>query len=444
MRPGSLRLRLVAGGAAAIIAALIMAGIGLTFLFERHVMRSLADDLDVHVRQALASIEVAPSGRPRLAREPSDPRFSEPLSGLYWQLNDPTGVVARSRSLWDGALPLPHDELPTGEVHQHRVAGPNNSALLAIERTISLNSNGTLMPVRIIVAGDLARVAKARQAFAMELVASLAILAAVLAAATWVQIGLGLRPLARLRDGIAAIRAGDAKTIEDGVPSEVAPLVQEINDLVLAQEGDLERARGRAADLAHGLKTPLSALAADVRILRARGDDQIADRIDDVSETMRRHIERELARARIRGKRGFGAITQTALKPLVLSLVSIQKRTPPGARLTFDVRLTDGQEIAMDKADIAEVLGNLLENASRYARSTVRLSVSQQGQVVIEDDGPGIPQEMRSWVMTRGGRLDQRPDGAGLGLAIVQDVLAAYDRTLVLETSELGGLRATF
>ena len=98
----------------------------------------------------------------------------------------------------------------------------------------------------------------------------------------------------------------------------------------------------------------------------------------------------------------------------------------------------------MDKADIAEVLGNLLENASRYARSTVRLSVSQQGQVVIEDDGPGIPQEMRSWVMTRGGRLDQRPDGAGLGLAIVQDVLAAYDRTLVLETSELGGLRATF
>jgi len=97
VRPGSLRLRLVAGGAAAIIAALIMAGIGLTFLFERHVMRSLADDLDVHVRQALASIEVAPSGRPRLAREPSDPRFSEPLSGLYWQLNDPTGVVARSR-----------------------------------------------------------------------------------------------------------------------------------------------------------------------------------------------------------------------------------------------------------------------------------------------------------------------------------------------------------
>ena len=183
MKPGSLRLRLVAGGAAAIISALILAGIGLTYLFERHVMRSLAEDLDVHVRQALASIEVGPAGKSRLAREPSDPRFSVPLSGLYWQLSDATGVAARSRSLWDAALPLPHDALPAGDVHQHRIAGPKNTELLAVERIISLKSNGVQMPVRIIVASDLARVARARQSFAMELILSLTILAAVLAAA---------------------------------------------------------------------------------------------------------------------------------------------------------------------------------------------------------------------------------------------------------------------
>jgi signal transduction histidine kinase len=444
VKPGSLRLRLVAGGAAAIVAALVIAGIGLTYLFERHVLRSLADDLDVHLRQALASIEIAPEGRAQLSREPSDPRFTEPLSGLYWQLSDANGVVARSRSLWDGALALPHDSIAAGDTHEHRVAGPNNSALLAVERTVSLQSNGAAMPVRIIVAAALARVAKARQAFAIDLILSLAMLAVVLAAATWVQIGLGLRPLARLREGIAAIRAGSAKTIEDGVPSEVAPLVLEINDLVRAQESDLERARGRAADLAHGLKTPLSALAADVRILRERGDHEIAGRIDEVSEAMRRHVERELARACIRGKRGFGAPMETKLKPLVGALISIQKRTAPGSRLVFEVDMADDQQIAMDKTDAAEVLGNLIENASRYASSTVRISALPDGQVAIDDDGQGIPQEMRTWVMTRGGRLDQRPDGAGLGLAIVQDVVAAYDRELRLDASPLGGLRAAF
>lgn len=444
MKRGSLRLRLVAGGAAAIIAALVLAGFGLTYLFERHLMRSLTADLEVHLRQALASIELNTAGQPQLIREPGDPRFSEPLSGLYWQLSMGTGAVTRSRSLWDVALPLPQDELLAGDMHSHRVAGPGQTELLAIERTVLLTSNNSPVPVRVAVAADLAKITKTRQSFARDLMLSLALLAAALAAATWIQIGLGLRPLARVREGIAAIRAGQTRKMEAAVPSEVAPLVQEINDLVAAQDKDLELARGRAADLAHGLKTPLSALAADVSVLRARGEHEIAGRIEDVGEAMRRHIEHELARARIRGKRGFNVGTATLLKPLLDSLVSIQRRTSTGERLTYQCAVLDGTEIAMDKADLAEVLGNLLENASRHAKSHVRVCFTSDSRVAIEDDGAGVPENLRVWVLKRGQRLDERAGGAGLGLAIVQDVLDAYDRRLVLETSSLGGLRAVF
>lgn len=444
MKTGSLRLRLVTGGAVAIIAALILAGIGLNYLFDRHVMRSLASELEVHLRQALASIELNAAGQPQLLREPTDPRFAEPLSGLYWQISTGGEVVTRSRSLWDTVLPLPSDALAVSEVHNHRIAGPGQSELLAIERTVFLGSIGTPTPVRMVVAADVAHFTKARQAFVRDLVPSLAMLAVALGAGAWIQISLGLRPLARVRDGIAAIRYGRSEHVDAIVPSEVAPLVKEINDLLAVQERDLERARGRAADLAHGLKTPLSALASDVRTLRDHGEAEIADRIEQIGEAMYRHIERELVRVRIRGKRGFNERAAARLKPLANSLISIQRRAASIRRLSFDIDIPDDAVVCMDKADLAEVLGNLLENASRHASSKVRLSLADNGHVAIDDDGPGVPENLRDWVLKRGRRLDERSDGAGLGLAIVQEVLEAYDRKLVLETSPLGGLRAVF
>ena len=444
MKTGSLRLRLVTGGAVAIIAALVVAGIGLNYLFDRHVTRSLASELEGHLRQALASIEMNAAGQPQLLREPADPRFSEPLSGLYWQITTGASVAARSRSLWDVRLTLPSDTLAIGDVHHHRIAGPGQTELLAIERTVFLTASGTPTPVRIAVAADIANITKARKAFVRELVPSLVVLAAALGAAAWIQISLGLRPLARVRDGIAAIRDGRSEHVDAVVPSEVAPLVNEINDLLRVQEADLERARGRAADLAHGLKTPLSALASDVRTLRERGEGDIADHIEQIGEAMYRHIERELARVRIRGKRGFNESAVAPLKPLANSLISIQRRAASNQRLSFDIDIPDDAVVSMDKADLAEVLGNLLENASRHANQKVRLSLAGNGRVAIEDDGPGVPQNLRDWVLQRGRRLDERSQGAGLGLAIVQEILEAYDRKLVLTSSPLGGLMVVF
>ena len=210
MRWNSLRLRLVAGGIVAILIALTIAGAGLILLFERHVARTIADDLDVHLKQLLAGIDVDPQGRLVVTRPPADPRFADPLSGLYWQVSDDRGQLLRSRSLWDTTMSLPVDEPAPGEMHRHEVPGPGGARMLVAERAVSLAVGDRRVPVRVAVAADLARVSAATAAFAKDLALALALLGLVLAVATSIQVGLGLRPLDALRRGVADIRAGAA------------------------------------------------------------------------------------------------------------------------------------------------------------------------------------------------------------------------------------------
>jgi signal transduction histidine kinase len=217
--------------------------------------------------------------------------------------------------------------------------------------------------------------------------------------------------------------------------------------LLDAQEREIKHSRGRAADLAHGLKTPLAALAGDARRLRERGQEVIARDIESVAEAMSRHVDRELARARASGAMHRKAGLSTELAPLVRSLVATLARTSSGAHIQFDEQIPAGLLVAMDRTDLAEVLGNILDNAARHAVSRVCVTGSQQvpgPSIVIEDDGEGIAAAVQSSAVERGIRLDQRGEGAGLGLAIVQDVLDTYDWRLALGTSDrLGGLKVT-
>ena len=160
MTRNSLRLRLVAGGAVAIVIALVIAGVALTLLFERHVARTVADDLDVHLKQLLAGVDISPENRIVVARPPADPRFSDPLSGLYWQISDDRDQLLRSRSLWDMTLPLPIDEPAPTEMHQHELPGPAGVRLLVAERQIRLKIGDRQVPVRLAVAVDLARASR--------------------------------------------------------------------------------------------------------------------------------------------------------------------------------------------------------------------------------------------------------------------------------------------
>jgi signal transduction histidine kinase len=445
MKWASLRLRLVAGGIVAILVALTIAGAGLVLLFERHVTRTIADDLDIHLKQLLAGIDVDPQGNLTMSRPPADPRFADPLSGLYWQVSDDRGQLLRSRSLWDTTLKLPADELAPGELHHHEVIGPGHARLLVAERIVQLTVGGRREPVRVAVAADLARVKAVTSDFAKDLAIALGLLGLVLAIATSIQVGLGLRPLAALRRGVADIRSGRRRHLPAAVPAEVHSLVEEVNALLDAQEQEIERSRSRAADLAHGLKTPLVALSADATRLRERGEADIAQDIEAVGDAMSRHVDRELARARVRGAVRRRVGVSTTLAPLVQSLIATLARTPAGSRIAFEPRIADSVQIPLDRTDLAEVLGNLLENAARHAATRVRISAGTAAEpfIIIEDDGPGIAPEQRARMLERGARLDERGDGAGLGLAIVQDVLAAYGWRLALGPSELGGLKAT-
>ncbi len=442
MSAGSLRVRLLLGGAVAIVVALALAGAGLSLLFERHLRRSLADDLDVHLRQLAASVDVSPDGQIAVLRPPADPRFAVPLSGLYWQAGDDAGQLVRSRSLWDAVLALPRDEPPQGELHRHELAGPSGQTLLVAERRVRFTVGDRPSWIRLAVAADLARVAAARRAMTADLAIALSVLAVTLGLAAWVQIRLGLAPLDAVRRGVAAIRAGRARRLAGSVPDEVRPLADEVNALLDAQEQALARARDRAADLAHGLKTPLTALAADARRLRAKGEGDVAADIDAVAQAMQRHVDRELVRARIGADRRRAVAAPVALAPLVDGLVATLSRTPAGERLRFECVIPPEAAVPIDHADLAEVLGNLMENAARHAAGRVRVSATVAGgpSIMVEDDGPGVAEGDHQRILERGRRLDTSAGGAGLGLAIVQDVLDAYGWRLGLGASALGGL----
>lgn len=443
MTRDSLRLRLLTGGLAAIAAVLTIAGVGLTVIFERHVARSLAEDLDVHLKQLLAGIDVDKAGSIVITRPPADPRFADPLSGLYWQVGDDDAHFMRSRSLWDTTLELGVDQPAPGEVHHHEIPGPGGSRLMVAERRVRLNTGGGPTMVRLAVASDLSRVTAAKSAFAHDVILALALLGVVLALATVIQVVAGLRPLDALRRAVADIRSGRSHRISVSAPAEVTPLIEEVNALLDAREQEIERSRNRAADLAHGLKTPLAALGADGRRLRKKGEEAIAADIEAAIGTMRRHVDRELTRARIRGGASFRGAT-TAVAPLVRSLVATVSRTDESARISFEVAIGDDASVTFDRTDLAEALGNLIENAANYARRQVRITWhSATSSIVVEDDGPGISPDLRATVLARGVRFDERGTGAGLGLAIVQDVLGAYDWGLELTTSALGGLQAT-
>jgi signal transduction histidine kinase len=271
----------------------------------------------------------------------------------------------------------------------------------------------------------------------------LALRAAVLIAAAWVQVGVGLRPLDAIRGRLEQVRSGETARLGHAFPDEVRPLASEIDHLLDAQEKAIARARMRAADLAHGLKTPLTVLSADAQELRSRGEERLADEIKTVAESMRRHVERELVRARtgFRGQAGPAA----PVRPVIDQVVEVLRRTPHGQKLSWKIDSTDELRSGMDAQDLTEILGNLAENAAAWAKNAVRICCqTDDGAVMlrVEDDGPGVPEEQIDAVLARGGRLDETRPGTGLGLAIVGDLVDAYGGSLALRRSSLGGLLA--
>jgi signal transduction histidine kinase len=427
-----------------VVLALGIAAVGLWLLFERHVERRVVLELESDLRQLVSGTTREADGALQVSRMPAEPRFLEPLSGIYWQITQqPEGPVLRSRSLWDTTLDLPPDVLGDGEVHQHLVRGPGGDRVLAVERSVELPTSLGGQRIRVAVAVHHAEITAAARDFGADLLPALGVLALVLIAAAWAQVTVGLRPLDSVRRQLGEVRAGHVARLGTAFPDEVRPLAAEVDHLLAAQEDAIARARARAADLAHGLKTPLTVLASTAEDLRERGDTAMADEVASVADGMRRHVERELVRARA-GQTSRGLPPQV-IRPVIDRVVGVLRRTPRGHDLDWRIQLDERLSATIDAQDLAEMIGNLAENAAKWTSGTVRFTGDADDDgvmIAVEDDGPGIPDDAVGVALVRGGRLDEAQPGTGLGLAIVSDLVEAYGGSLTLGRSPLGGLRA--
>lgn len=427
----SLKVRLMVLAALSIGLVLAASGVLLTYLFEQHIQRRVAAELEVRWNEIAGALTLDAADRVTLSREPADPLYRQPGSGTYWQIDAPGQPPLRSRSLWDEALALPADMGMEAGAEAVAVEGPEaGSALYALVRPVRLIGAGGPVPARLAVAVDRREIAALSEDYAADLMRGLLVIAAVLLVVALLQALLGLAPLTALRRSVAAIRAGTRARMGGGFVTEIQPLADDLDRLLDWRDQAVERARDRAGALAHGFKTPLTILSLEARKLDAAGESAHAAVLRDQVEAMRRVVERELARARIRGGQGgtaLGGGPATALAPLVAGLVATIRRLPHADAIAFEVAVPPGLGVRADRNDLGEVIGNLLDNARKFADGTVRVTaVAVDGAVTVsvEDDGPGFGAPAGD------GRND---DGSGLGLAIVEDVLAAYGASLSRE-----------
>lgn len=425
----SLRLLLFAGGMIAM--ALVAAWLVLGVLFERHAQRQLQTELEHHGVALIAALTLDAQQRPVLEHQPSDPRFSRPAGGLYWRVATAAHEL-RSRSLWDGRLPSLPDDASTGWL-AFPAQGVFEERVLVVGRRVRLTADG--LPVVVEVAADLSAVAAARAAFGQETAIFLLLLWIALASAAWMQVRLGLRPLRRVGSELDAMsRSIDARLNESAHPVEIQPLTHAINSFADRREQDVDRARQRARDLAHALKTPLTALRLQIDKLPPQAVQDMSHSLALLSGA----VEGELARA--------GAVNeqqQVAVAEVVDRLFAVIKRTPDGSPLTFRNQLPQGLQVPLGMESALETFGALIENAARHASATVEVDGRQDAQgcvITIGDDGPGIPAELRGAALGRGVRLDQRGARHGLGLSIAQSFVESTGGELSLSDHALGGL----
>lgn len=440
MSSGSLRWRLMLGAAITMLATLTLALFAMSLLFSRHIERRVAEDLEREALRLVAEISVDAAGKPHLATPPADPRYDSPVGGRYWQLTT-AGATARSLSLWDEDLPSPSTP-PTDQWRVREANGPFNQRVMVLERSVSVQ--GARGPITVRLAQNIADLRVARNQFRRELGLFLTGLWLMLMVAAWLQIYLGLRPLGRLRKELERLQRSPSERLDSPYPSEVTPLTMAINRLAEARERDVVRARRRAADLAHSLKTPLAAMAALSRRVRAKEQSDLADDLDRVIATAGAALEAELARSRAAAIRDGITTVHANPNDVADRIVDVLQRTERGGAMVYDIDMAADLQVPIAADDLMEVLGALMENATRFARRQVRVAGHTDGQAMelsVEDDGPGLNISTEE-ALSRGGRLDETGSGNhGLGLSIARDIIEATQGQLTLGTSSLGGLQ---
>ena len=433
MTRNSLKLRLLISAALGILISLLIAGTAFFFIFQRYAEQLATRELQNDFVQLVSGIRISPDGKIVSRAILSDPRFERPYGGLYWQIDEDGQAPIRSRSLFD--VDLPDFTKPERKVEV--ITGPNNAPLFALHRDLALPlGDGTERRLQITLAVERTDIDEAARGFRRDLGFGLVILSLALLSGSMAQILVGLRPLAELQSGVAAVHEGTARHLAGDYPEEVQPLVQSLNELLTARETALERARQRASNMAHGLKTPLTVLYAVADEIQLHGDKTNSKVIRDNTQMINDQVERQLARARMAS--GYNP-ELTALHTNAQRIINTLAKTPQGQDIQWQNLVPLKATIAIERNDLIELLGNLMDNARKWAKSTVAISY-EHNVLRIDDDGPGVAAEKIAEIEERGMRLDLTRSGHGLGLSIVRDLIEGYGLHIKYERSSLGGL----
>ncbi|WP_426164807.1 sensor histidine kinase [Sandarakinorhabdus sp. DWP1-3-1] len=427
---------MIALAAAWIIPLLGLGGYALDRAMVGTITRNFENQLDFALTAMVSAADLDDVGEVRFLRPLGDQRFFEPYSGLYWQVSAEGQEPFRSRSLWDRILggPPRADCRKPCRYASERFAG---ETLRIVGRQIKLPGSDTSFYFQVAQSTrDLDEQVKLLRTIMFWSLGGLGVSLLALAA---LQSTYGLSPLEKVSRAIAAIRSGEAKRVGSDFPDEIAPLISEINELLEHNERQAEASRRHAGNLAHALKTPMSVLIGE-----SQGrNDPLALTVAAQVQVMRRHVDHQLARARAAGRRG-ASTSRADVWPALQAIARTVGRIHRDRDVTIDIAGDKHKIFRGERQDLDEMVGNLVDNAALHGGGRVFVTVAGDPgcvEILVEDDGRGIPEAARARLFARGERLDTDKPGTGLGLAIVRDVAEIYGGSVALEESEdLGGL----
>lgn len=432
----SISTRLLIVTTLTVMLALPAAGALLSDAFRRAVGVAHDQRLQALVETLAARLEAPAGGGLQLRGTVTEARYAQVYSGWYWQVVQRDRVVATSRSLWDASLDVPPLSSPLVQGAM-TLRGPMGEALRGYYLRLQLA--GSPAPVELVVTEPHAALDAEVTAFNRLLWWGLGTLGGLLLLLFAVQVRWGLRPLRRMREDLEAVRDGAKPQLDTALPPDLAGLAETLNDVLAHQVAVVTRGRTVAGNLAHALKQPLATLR--LAAAEAAPDRAVLRRaLSEIDATVDHH----LARAAAGGAAG-GRYRRVDLRQTLMPVVEAVRALHGGRGKVIDAALPDDVGVSMEAQDLQELVGNLLDNAGKWAASRVRLSArADEGHIVlwVDDDGPGLRPDQRDGAMQRGVRWDERQPGSGLGLAIVQDLVALYEWRLALEDSPSGGLRA--
>lgn len=450
--PRSLAGRLFLSAIVLSIFVLLVAGAILSAINRRSVEAAFDARLKLYLKVLVADVASLTDGGTVEPGNLGEPQFQIPLSGWYWQIvridreSDSAAILRVSRSLFSQRLPALSDSITTGTRSDFRDGyrdGPEGKRIRIVEQEIDLGEQNRFV---ISVAGNAEEIEDERQRFEFALLVILSILALALAASSFVQVRYGLRPLRQLSESLSAVRSGEKEQIEGQFPEEVAPLARQLNQVLEVNREIVNRARAQVGNLAHALKTPLS-----VMMNEAGGQSgALAEKVREQSAIMRDQVQYYLDRARAATRAAkIGSVTE--IEPVLSAFVRAFEKIYRERQIHFEVAIETPLRFRGEKQDLEEMIGNLVDNAGKWATSQVKISVNglmgqdpamHRLEILVEDDGPGLPEAAKIEAIKRGRRLDETKPGSGLGLSIVLELAALYGGGFALEDSAMGGLCA--